>query len=60
MEKFELFPEIISEVKQVVFKRVMKDHYEQFIAEQEVLRKLTKEKSFPAGIALARIAFCGT
>ena len=28
IEKLELLPETISKVKQVVFKRVMKDHYE--------------------------------
>ena len=49
IEKLELFLETILEVKQAAFKRVMKDHYEQFIAEQEVLKKLTKEKCLPTG-----------
>ena len=58
MEKLEIFQETISEIKQVIFKIVMKDYYKQFVVEQEVLRKLTKKKSFPAGMTLAGNAFC--
>ena len=32
--------------------------YDQFVAEQEVLRKLTKKESLPAGMALVGNAFC--
>lgn len=51
MERFELFLEDISEVKQIIFNKVMATQYQQCIVEQKVLRQLTTEKILPVEIA---------
>lgn len=57
MEKLEHFPNSISKVKQIIFKEVMRYHYKQFVAEQDILKKLTTEESLLAGLALLGNAF---
>lgn len=57
MEKLELFPEPISEVKQTYTKKMILSQYPQFIFEQDVLRQLTKEELLPARFAIAGNVF---
>ena len=57
-KNFELFIDKINEVKERIFKEVMRKKYKRQMTEQKIMTNLLKDGTLPIDLTLGGIAFC--